>query len=389
MIRILFIHSKDERKAYKVHEYRDEDFGYLVEGEPGRGVEGPPFRDEDSARVINEAAHAEFVDHDWFSIVSKEGRRSCVTALREDIRYALTLVANSRKKIYTSYEWRGDDMWEVLADLSVDILLYLEVSGFDVTYPVIDLPEAVYHKVEIVNHDFKGVRTSGILAAGCEEGDKLLDSGELQISNYFLQYCFDWRKNIDRLISKAEELLYKSGDWYRHAPVISTVEEFAATLEPDFASAFYDHYKPETGRRRKYKVSRQFNHLQIHNYLYQVPTETVEKYPMYLVMTKDTESGKCTVRMECGVRYPSFSDAMTESFVMPKDSRGTCVTLTVVIDTMVFSRCEDSFRKAVWAFRYYDNTVELYDNHGVFEQFVGFIKQPFEDGLVTVADGED
>lgn len=47
-------------------------------------------------------------------------------------------------------------MWEVLADLSVDILLYLEVSGFDVTYPVIDLPEAVYHKVEIVNHDFKG-----------------------------------------------------------------------------------------------------------------------------------------------------------------------------------------------------------------------------------------
>lgn len=70
MIRILFIHSKDERKAYKVHEYRDEDFGYLVEGEPGRGVEGPPFRDEDSARVIHEAAHAEFVDHDWFSIVS-------------------------------------------------------------------------------------------------------------------------------------------------------------------------------------------------------------------------------------------------------------------------------------------------------------------------------
>lgn len=65
------------------------------------------------------------------------------------------------------------------------------------------------------------------------------------------------------------------------------------------------------------------------------------------------------------------------------------MTLTVVIDTEVFSRREDSFRKAVWAFKYYKNTMELYDNLAVFEQFVSFIKQPFEDGLITVMDWKE
>lgn len=390
MIQILFIHGKNELKLYRTQEYHAEDFKYLVEGDSGRGVEEPPFRDEDSARVVHEAAHAEFVEHDWFSLVFQEGGRSCITALSEDIQYALTLVANSRKEIYTSYEWRGDDMWEVLADLSVDILLYLNVYELDITWPVIDLPESVYDRVQIVNHDYRGVRSRGILAADRGRGDQLSEDGELQISNYFVQYCFDWRKNIGLLIRKAEDLLYRNGEWYKRPPVISTLEEFAATLEPDFASAFYDHYKPETGNRKKqYKVSRHLKDLQIHNCLYQVPTETVEKYPMYLVMTKNRETGACTVSMECGVKYPSISDAMTERFVMPEDSRGSCVTLTVVIDTEVFSRREDSFRKAVWAFKYYDNTMELYDNLAVFEQFVSFIKQPFEDGLITVMDWEE
>lgn len=389
MIRILFIHNKDELKAYKTHKYYPKDFKYLVEGEPCKAVKEPPFRDEDSLKVLHEAARAEFVSNDWFSIVFEGNGRSCITAVQDHVQYILAVVANSRKKIYTSYECLGDDAWKILADLSVDALLYFNVGEFDVTYPSFEIPESVFGKVVIENHDFNGVRSCGTLADECEEGDRLLEDGELQVSNYFIEYCFDWSENIDLLLKKAEDWLYKSGDWYKHEPMISGVEEFAETLDPEFASAFYEHYTPKGGnKKRHYKVKKYLKNLQIHNYLYQIPTETTEKYPMYLVMTKDTETGACTIKMECGGKYPSFSDAVTESFVMPSDQGGTSVTLTVVIDSEVFLRREDSFKKAVWAFKYYDNIMELYDNFAVYEQLVNFLKQPYEKGLVTVVDWE-
>ncbi len=387
MIRIKFIQDEEEKKQYPLHLYSCLDFKWLVEGSPCEEVEEPPFRDADSLKVLREVADAEFVKGDWFGIDFRYEGRSCITAVKECVQHALVAVANSRKGIYTSLEWYPEKGWEVLADLSMDILLYLEVWKISPIYPLLDIPDSVYGKILIENHRYENRRVDGMLIRDMG-GDKLSEAGGVLISNYFDQYCFDWREHLDLLIQKAEQVLKKKGDWYRHKPVISDVSDFASALKPDFAKGFYECLMicpPEASASRNCRIVRSsLKDLQIHNYLYGIPTESVERYPMYLVMTKDTETGACTVSMKGGVKYPTFSEAMTEDFVMPEGGGGTCVTLTVVIDAGMFYHRENSFENAVWAFKYYDNIMELYDNIRIYDEFVRFIKQPFEDGLVTV-----
>lgn len=59
--------------------------------------------------------------------------------------------------------------------------------------------------------------------------------------------------------------------------------------------------------------------------------------------------------------------------------------MTVVIDSELFWHGAKEFEHALWAFKLYDNTAELYDRPVIYREFLDFIKQPFEDGLVKMA----
>lgn len=69
----------------------------------------PPFRDPESLLFIHEIDRGRLVKGDWYSYVSPFGR-TCMSSLSGGTQYALTLIYNSRRNIYTTYELYEEDI---------------------------------------------------------------------------------------------------------------------------------------------------------------------------------------------------------------------------------------------------------------------------------------
>lgn len=142
MIRVKFYNFKKctDLGKKRIRIYDKEDFFRIVRGGIGDGEEKKPFRDEDSLRFIREIDHAEFVDgDDWYSIETPFGRTN-VTALCGGTRYALTLLDNSRRGIYTDISRFGEyggDIWGRLADVSIDILVAYDTAKINYHFPML------------------------------------------------------------------------------------------------------------------------------------------------------------------------------------------------------------------------------------------------------------
>lgn len=100
--------------------YSEENFYRLLNGCAVVKDKSPPFRDEESVQLIRKIDHAEFVEGDWYSIITPFGR-TCLSALCSSTKYALVLLNNSRKNMYTQIRLVGKNVWNVLNELSIPI----------------------------------------------------------------------------------------------------------------------------------------------------------------------------------------------------------------------------------------------------------------------------
>lgn len=84
MIRVKFVYDEkqywDLMAERRIVMYDKENFYWLVQGDTATEKKEPPFRDDDSVRFIREVDHAEFVEGDWYSIVTPYNRTD-MTAL--------------------------------------------------------------------------------------------------------------------------------------------------------------------------------------------------------------------------------------------------------------------------------------------------------------------
>ncbi len=125
MIRVKFVYDEkqywDLMAERRIVMYDKENFYWLVQGDTATEKKEPPFRDDDSVRFIREVDHAEFVEGDWYSIVTPYNRTD-MTALCGGTRYALTVIDNSRYGRYTSYDGyaRLDDTDFEICNLEAD-----------------------------------------------------------------------------------------------------------------------------------------------------------------------------------------------------------------------------------------------------------------------------
>lgn len=74
---------------------------------------------------------------------------------------------------------------------------------------------------------------------------------------------------------------------------------------------------------------------------------------------------------------------------LPDNEREEFEKLVVVFDMELFDDAEKVFETTLWAFKSYDNIVELYDGLHIVKEFVDFVKPSYEAGLLTVAEEED
>ena len=101
-------------------------------------------------------------------------------------------------------------------------------------------------------------------------------------------------------------------------------------------------------------------------------------------MKKYKKTQECITKQCFAVKYPTFSEVMMSDFMwLTKEETADYELLVIVLDSDFFQNGAEEMKNALWAFKNYDNIMEMYDGDGIYEVFLDFIKQPFENGLVT------
>lgn len=395
-----FRECSDLRKQ-KICIYSKENFLRIVQG----GIweaEKKPFRDEDSLRFIREIDHAEFVGgDDWYSIVTPFGRTN-VTALCGGTRYALTLLDNSRRGIYTDisrFGGYGEDIWGRLADVSVDIRIAYDVAEIDRHYP--ELPIQTDYVIE--NYPCGGKKIEVYVRKDSIDGVHFKE-GKYYMGYWLEEFEYKWYKDVGGLISTAEKLVQEAGKRYHYPPMELTVDDFAGTLEQKYANAFgemrylsekqyleclklpEERYQEELGKLRQTEEYREYRFMsetcRIRCFLSEVPGEPHVKYPVNLLI-KTEPGGKSVMYEVCSVKYPTYSETIMYNDIVTFSQRKDRV-FGLVLDTETFAEGADTLKYALWGFRNYDSTVELYDGIRVLEEFLKEVKQPYESGDLYV-----
>lgn len=393
MIRLkLFYTEKDYMNSVlceaPIHRYSDKDFYRLVQGYAGEEKTGPPFRDADSVKFIREIDKAEFVKDDWYSVVTPFGRTN-MTALCGGTQYALTVIANSRRGIYTQFKGYGDDIWSRLASLSMDVLIYCCVNIYSEDWHYLPFEDETRKRVVIENYRYKDEEVEAYLGNGFS---KSVIDGKLYVSRFFEEFRLDWSKNLGIFIQGAEYLLERDGQLYKHLPTITNIEEFAKTMDERQAGMFNEYlgepgiWEPDLDGFMREKAF--LESLSVHNYMLKVPKEPIVKYPIYFIIRRRKGTCECTISKKTSCKNPSFSSLLLEDFVRLSDcEKAEFEKLAIVFDIEFFGDANKVFKWAILAFKLYDNVVEIYDGIHVAKEFVDFVKPSYEANSLTAVKG--
>ena len=134
----IILHTTDR----KVRLYNENIFYSLLNGDACKKEKFAPFRDEESLRVITELDKATLVDGEWYAMVTPFGK-TCLSALSSGAKYALTVIENSKHGIYTEFSVVGDNVWKLLSELDIDILIAVTSSKHGDNYILFDVTEFI------------------------------------------------------------------------------------------------------------------------------------------------------------------------------------------------------------------------------------------------------
>ena len=160
MIHIKIASDKEMLNMKKCCNYSENDFYRILES-----TDEIPFQDMESRKLIREIDHAERIEGDRYAMMTPTGK-NCLTALSPDCKYGLTAIHYSRSGIYLRFCNVEKKVWEILADLPMDICIVIPQDEFVPPYqiPLADITE------------------------------------NIMIENNASEMIYDWKKDIDHMI---------------------------------------------------------------------------------------------------------------------------------------------------------------------------------------------
>ena len=392
----------EECRRQKITLYGRKTFLHIVEGYSGEEEKEPPFGDADSLRFIHEIDKAEFVGgEDWYSIVTPYGRTN-VTALCGGTQYALILIDNSRRGLYTDisdFGGYGEDIFRRLATVSIDILIAYDVKKVDGNSP--ELPILTDYMIENYPHEGGTVEA---YVSYANYARLHLEDGKYHTGRYLNELKYDWYHEIGGLLAMAGKLIQDAGGRYRCPPLAFSVPAFAETMDERYANAFYEmeypfekeclegaalpeqEYRVELEKLQQTEAYQEYVFLtkecRILSYLSKIPTEPCSKYPIHLMVSKEPD-GKCILQEISTVKYPTYSEMLVCNEVLEFGERKSEIYV-MVLDAESFRERERTLEEALWGVRNMGSRLELYDGIGVLEEFVKEVKEPYESGNLYV-----
>lgn len=198
MIRVKLVDSTNPSERF--WRYNAKDFLTFTLGGFDEYRTEPPFRDPESQLFIREVDDGHLVDGDWYSYVSPFGR-TCMSSLCGGTKYALTLIYRSRKGLYTSFVSYGEDIWQRLQGLDMDILVafdpaYFSGYGFCMLPP--QLEGCVVESVSVGGKVYQN--------AVCDvkgPNNYTDEAGVFHFNGRLKDYEWDWRQHLQEILMDA------------------------------------------------------------------------------------------------------------------------------------------------------------------------------------------
>jgi len=313
----------------------------------------PPFRDPESLLFIHEVDRGRLVKGDWYSYVSPFGR-TCMSSLSGGTQYALTLIYYSRRNVYTTYEPYGEDIWQRLQGLDMDILVAYDPNHWggglvrlpwtmkgciveNVSVGGVVYKEAVYDTELGKNY----MDDAGIFHFdGCLYDHKWIWGDHLkEIFEYFA------REAAERaFLVELEPVLFPSPDycydteWHR--------EVFCCSDTFPKGGGFID-------------------------------------YPRILQIKKYSDD-TYTAEEICSGKYPNIYEALDRAV---KGWNNDCIaTFSVVIEAFGFDQLRDFFRDRLWYFEDDGKAVHVYSGIKGLRRLMEFVGNSWKDGRMCAVE---
>lgn len=306
----------------------------------------PPFRDAESIEFLRKGFNAEFVEGDWFSVVTPDGR-FCISSMELDVPYGLVLIHNSKLGRYTHYFPAYENTWNALNSLPIDLLV--EYSLNDEYFP-----HFCNHRHIIVNYPHNGETAEAVVPGSEErkayykrirEGESLTETfhnGKLHLTDLPTRALrFDWKQHLSEILCSINRKL--------HRKKLVTFIGVPCNFEYLKTVLWLDDYEIEDIGQYP---------LEITNHMIFLPDAANCKYPIFVIVTKLAD-GTFHVFEGCPVKNPTYGEYLSNALECVANLPGEHTVLFV--DCPGFPRFPDDISNhALCGFRLSGDQLDLY-----------------------------
>lgn len=387
----------------------------------------PPFRDAESRMILKESFGIELVEDDWYSIIH-EGRRTCMSDLSPDIKYALVLIDTSRNGRYLTAESMQTPVWEAVKKVPFDILMacswedifWLSNKLPDSNYVIYGLPYGGDDGIQVcgINHlkgnDFytplRPVKP-GEHNDGVEIENRLYIGKDgryyIETLSSFLRYY--WRQHLDEILKYIDSL-----DYPKKLKMIEdtySVSEFNKMIDASgrdgiFGMAGGDYlwmlnmskkaykkgeitaaeFRTEAARLRQKESYQDYMYyrdtFKIVNHMYELPPKEMLYRKVPILMVRKNKDGSYIIGGGISQKYPWQEEIIWDAMEMHSRDYDTFLLYVDVDEIIDGPKDLDRTRWAIWVRQ---DSIELFDKWDGLRLFAVTIRDALASGRCEIS----
>lgn len=375
-----------------------------------------PFRDAESIKLLKESYDVTFADDaDWFSVIC-DGERMPITHLNDSLKFALTVIQCSRIGTYTWYVPCKEEIWQLLANMPMDILVAIRMKdiywesqlNIGVDYIIQEYP-AFGKRIE-VNVVQKRDKGEGFYTKVAEDKDNTEDDLYLgqdgkyyldaTLADFALRYQWFWDiRGVSEVLSSLSCLLrsdyrpyivdvtqeysyvdfwnkFCTKEWRKCDEYLSSLESLNEMRKSGFITEeFYAERLEELNHSEEYEEHLHLvNDVKVISHMVREPKDIIVRRAIRMCVDKNKD-GTYSAYNEWTCKYPEFNDILDEI-----DYTKDIEQFRLIIDMNEVLSERNDMKYVVYGFKVSLNTIEVFDKYEAMLMFGEILKEAYDSG---------
>ena len=405
-------------------------FRYLLRCCLDEEAERPPFRDDESRRLLNGEGLTFVSEEDWYSVYGEGplGReRDSISNIPKWLKFALVAIHYSRQGTYTWMDFTCvpyERAWCLLSDMPFDILAAVKVPDIKAVASIFH-SFSVFPPCKIINYPYE----SQLIEVTVTETESIIKSQYLGTAlpksfvpgtgyglstdkegNYYsfligIEYAFQyyWKNDIPGIIQYIEKNYpekVRLGEIHEIYNTFTLAEALGCSGESvvrlrywdckscrehalengRISSQEYEAFLAQAQREEDYKDYVYFRDtFQFISHLAAVPEVTFRKLPV--MMVDKNHNGSYRIHGTLTVKYPELQECICDVVEERSPYRERYILVVDVEELLDSVRDID---RAAYGFRLLSDSLEIFDRYDAVRMFGRMLKEAYTSGACVI-----